>query len=867
MPFQEILVGMECPHCNTPNPSDSKFCRECATPLPSSPQIPNSQIKTIFIPYTDFSADTLFAGRYRIIEKIGRGGMGIVYKAEDTKLKRTVALKFIPPELIHIPEIKERFLREAQAAAALDHTNICAVYEIDESEGRAFISMPFIEGMTLKEKISNGPLQLVEAMNIACQIADGLKAAHRKGIIHRDIKSANIMVDKEGLVKIMDFGLARLPGLAQVTQSGVVMGTVAYMSPEQTQGHTLDYRTDIWSLGIVIYEMLSGSLPFLADNHQTQIFQILNTDPRPILDLRDDLPPNLDHVIRRTLAKNPENRYQSAHELKTDLQKLHREKVSQASEPEASRPDRVLSKRRFPKRSFFFSAAALVMILIIFFGIKNIIRPPQSSPEPRRSIAVMYFENLSDDRNLDWMQKGIVELMNTDLSQSRELYVLDSQRLFDILKETGKTGFDQASATEVAEIANIKILILGNIIKAGEKIRLQARVVDRDSGNILLADYSEGESESDIFTMVSELTGKMRSFLEIKSAESRLDEDWLRDITTDSVEAFRYFVEGKEFLYQSRWQDAIQLFEKAVETDLDFGAAYVFLASSYWNFEDYQSMDSAFNNALRLRDRVSHKERLMIDIFGATKNNDHELEIVLAQEILQYDPQSNFWSYILGRGYYFNNQLDKAVETWGRIADRNWNWVWLYYYLGSAYSQLGRFDAATEVFLKGVEASPRSVFLYGEISVVLALKGDRENSDLYYNTFLTKAREVKDNPEETYEWVGNSYLSAELFDRALDCFKQGLIRTPRVTALYFGLGRASFALEDDEAAKASFEQVVNADPEAYRAFFHLGLIHEKLGDWQKAAEAFSKVVVLAEEGQEFEEARAHLQKLKKIGTI
>ena len=793
--------------------------------------------------------------------------MGIVYKAEDTKLKRTVALKFLPPELIHISGVKERFLREAQAAAALNHNNICTVYEIDESEDQTFISMAYIEGRTVKEKIAEGPLSLEEALDIICQIADGLEEAHQKGIIHRDIKSANIMLDRKGQAKIMDFGLARLPGVAQMTKEGVAIGTVAYMSPEQARGDPVNQRTDIWSLGVILYEILAGRLPFKAENDQTHIFQILNKEPEPLEALREDLPPDLGQVVKKAMAKKSEDRYQDAQELKTDLQKLWSGEKIKVSEFETFHQKKILLKRYLSKRTLFASAVVLAAMVLIFIGIKAIVRSPLSSPELKRSIAVMYFENLSSDRTLDWMQKGIVELMNTDLSQSKELSVLDSQRLFDILKDTGKEGFDQASALEVAEIANVKTLILGNILKAGEKIRLQARIVDRDTGNILMAEYSEGDNEGDMFTMVSELTGKMRSFLEIKSAEDRLDEEWLRNITTESVEAFRYFVEGKEFMYQSRWQDALQLFKKAVEADSDFGAAYVFLASTYWNLEDYESMDSAFKNALRLKDSVSHKERLMIDIFGATKTNDHEKEIVLAKEILQYDPQSNFWNYILGRGYYFSKQLDKAIETWEEIADKNWNWVWLYYYLGEAYRRFSRYDEAVEVFLKGIHASPGSVFLYGEISNALSLKGDSEDSDLYHKKFLYEAKENKDNPEETYERVGNGYLRSKLYDKALECFKEGLVQAPDVTALHYGLGRASFAMEDYEGALPSFKQVVKADPGAYRAHYYLGLIHEKLRNTQKAIDAFSKVIELAPEGQELEDARAHLQQLKKQSNL
>ena len=227
---------------------------------------------------------------YRVLEKLGEGGMGIVYKAEDTKLKRTVALKFLPAELTRDAEAKERFVREARAASALDHPNVCTVYEIDEAEGQTFISMACIEGQNLKDKIASGRLQLSEALYIAFQVALGLQAAHEKGIFHRDLKSGNVMITPKGQAKILDFGLAKSPDGATITRSGTTMGTPAYMSPEQARGEPVDHRTDIWSLGVVLYEMVAGEMPFKGGHEQAVIYSILNVDPEPITSLRADLP-------------------------------------------------------------------------------------------------------------------------------------------------------------------------------------------------------------------------------------------------------------------------------------------------------------------------------------------------------------------------------------------------------------------------------------------------------------------------------------------------------------------------------------------------------------------------------------------------
>jgi serine/threonine-protein kinase len=242
-------MSVKCPKCHTDNPDAQKFCGECATPLSEAGVAPT---KTLETPFKGIEEGARIAGKFKIIERIGQGGMGIVYKAQDTKLKRTVALKFLSPELTQNKEAKERFIQEAQAASALDHNNICTIYEIDESNGQMFIVMAFIKGKSLKEKISQGPLKLEEVLNIAPQIAEGLQEAHEKGIVHRDIKSANIMITEKGQVKIMDFGIAKQAGEAKITQTGARMGTLAYMSPEQARGDKVDHQTDIWALGVVI---------------------------------------------------------------------------------------------------------------------------------------------------------------------------------------------------------------------------------------------------------------------------------------------------------------------------------------------------------------------------------------------------------------------------------------------------------------------------------------------------------------------------------------------------------------------------------------------------------------------------------------
>jgi dienelactone hydrolase len=316
------MQGMECPKCQAEIGKDSKFCSECGSQVRAADEAPVSITKTLQTPSKGVRIGGTFAGRYRIVDELGRGGMGVVYKAEDLRLERHVALKFLPLELTQDEEAKDRFVLEARAAAAISHPNICTIHEIDEFDGQTFIAMEFVEGQSLRDRVKAEPIAVDETLDIAIQAAGGLEEAHKKGIIHRDIKSANIMVTPVGQAKIMDFGLAKVSGGALITREGVTMGTVAYMSPEQARGEKVDRRTDIWSLGIVLYEMLSGQLPFWGDKEASVLYSIEHKEHKPIRAFNPHVPSKFEAIINRCLQKKPEARYKSAGDIVSDLRKF-----------------------------------------------------------------------------------------------------------------------------------------------------------------------------------------------------------------------------------------------------------------------------------------------------------------------------------------------------------------------------------------------------------------------------------------------------------------------------------------------------------------------------------------------------------------
>ena len=379
---------MKCPKCQSDILDDSYFCSKCGISIRPSEELLVSQTKTILKPMEELLPGTILVGKYKIMEILGRGGMGIVYKAEDTKLKRNVALKFLPPELIQDEEARERFILEARAAAALSNPNICTIHEINEQDGKSFISMEYVEGQSLKDWIDRGSLKTEEVLNITIQVAEGLEEAHKKGIIHRDIKSANIMVTEKGQPKVMDFGLAKIKGGTLLTREGTTLGTVAYMSPEQAKGQEVDHRSDIWSLGVVMYEMLSGQLPFPGDREASILYSVVHEEPKPLKEMKKDLPPELQQIINRALKKNQESRYSSATEMLKDLRKYR--DVLRAEELGAFNLQTLLRRIRKPQIAIPAVAVVLVVTLIAiwFFNRQAKIRwaKEETLPEVERLI-------------------------------------------------------------------------------------------------------------------------------------------------------------------------------------------------------------------------------------------------------------------------------------------------------------------------------------------------------------------------------------------------------------------------------------------------------------------------------------------------
>jgi dienelactone hydrolase len=451
-----------CPKCHSENNDTSRFCGHCGTPLNLGEKAPASLTRTLATPLPVILKDALIAGKYRIAEEIGRGGMGVVYKAEDIKLQRTVALKFLPPHLADSAELKERFLVEARAAAALSHPNICVIHEIGESEERPYIAMEYVEGETLRDRIKKRPLKPEEALGIVSQVAAGLGEAHQKGIIHRDIKSANIMVTAKGQAKVMDFGLAKLRGGSSLTKSQTTLGTVAYMSPEQARGEEVDGRTDLWSLGVVLYEMLTGELPFRGDRDLSVIHSIIHEEPRPLRHRKPPVPEELQQVVSRALRKNRDSRYGSSGDMLKDLKPY--EAALQAESAGVFNLRSLIKKLRRPAVAIPTAFAILAIATGAFFFSKH-----QGKVRWARQVALPEIERMIEENDV-WRNMvppyRLAEKAEAIIPRDPKLAELISKcsLKIDIRTEPpGASVYTKAYATPDAEWTNLGVTPLEKV--------------------------------------------------------------------------------------------------------------------------------------------------------------------------------------------------------------------------------------------------------------------------------------------------------------------------------------------------------------------------------------------------------------------
>ncbi|MFN2176573.1 MAG: protein kinase domain-containing protein, partial [Anaerolineales bacterium] len=512
---------------------------------------------------------------YKILEKLGEGGMGEVYLAEDLKLERKVAIKFLPQHLTKDKENVERFEREAKAAAALNHPNIITIHDVIETNGpttadrQICIVMEYIDGQSLRTKIENGILDLDEILDIINQICDGLFEAHKADIVHRDIKPENILIDSSGRVKILDFGLAKLKGVSKLTKETSALGTIHYMSPEQVQGQEIDHRSDIWSLGVVLYEMLTVQLPFKGEYESAIIYSILNEEQEPIQNIPKDISSKLQQVVNKTLEKDPEKRYQHINNVLTDLKSIKKQSKSDRRSLQSSQKLRTSSTG---KKIIVFGS--IFMLFIILAVLSYIFIPSKPPYVQNRSIAVLPFKNLSDSKEDEYFSDGITEDILTQLSKISDLKVISSTTIMQY-KNTKK------SIREIGKELNVAVVLEGSVRHSGDRIRISSQLIDSKEDKHLWAETYDREMK-DVFAIQSDVAKHIAAAM--KTELSPAERERIERIYTKSTDAYRLYLKGR-FYWNKRTapdlQKAIDYFNQAIEKDSYYALAYQGLADSY----------------------------------------------------------------------------------------------------------------------------------------------------------------------------------------------------------------------------------------------------------------------------------------------
>jgi tetratricopeptide (TPR) repeat protein/predicted Ser/Thr protein kinase len=676
---------LQCPQCYTLNPDDSQFCSKCG-----------SSLSDVFETLTygasgqseaeaaaQFAPGQIFDRRYRIIEEIGRGGMGRVFKAEDTGLHITVALKIIRPNLSSNPRFVEQFKKEMLLARSISHENVIRIFDLGEAQATKYISMEFIKGQNLKEFLrTSGTLAVKTVVHMARQIAEALNVAHAKGIVHQDLKPSNIMVDQSGRVYVMDFGLAKAVHGVDAGKLGEGGGTPQYMSPEQASGERIEPASDIYSFGAVLYELATGKPVFEADTRAEYRKKHVKEKPASPSRANPYLPKPLEHIILKCLEKDPAARYQSMAEVLADLDKV------EGGPGESSILD-------WFRRRWAYAAGGVLLAGVAALVWFLFIKPPPGpgTAGKRLCVAIMYLKNNSGDKTLDSMGRMLSELLIADLLQSRYVSAATGDRIYEILKSLGLLGapaYSSEDLRKVAALAKADYLVQGNFTRVKDVYRIDAFLLRAPSLELVKAFREEG-NEAGIYAMVESLNQKVKENFDLpaEALAGDIHKD-LRKITTGSPEAFRYYIEGKSLFNEQKFEESVAALDKAVALDPEFAMAYAQLADDYMYLRDDERYSKNLGKARSLLNRVSDREYYMIQ--GAAASGLKEPAEIYKKLLTLYPDDAD------------------ALEA-----------------LGSAYRNMEDWDLAAEQFEK-IPAEDRDEPAYENLAMIYSARGEYEKA-------------------------------------------------------------------------------------------------------------------------------------------
>jgi serine/threonine protein kinase/Tfp pilus assembly protein PilF len=701
---------MKCSKCQHQNPEGTLYCAKCGAELQSSEEAPPSVTKTLQIPVKEFSPGSTFAGRYEIIELLGKGGMGKVYKVLDKQINEEMALKVLKPDIVEEEGTIERFRNELKIARKIAHRNICRMFDIDEDAGVPYITMEYVPGEDLKDIIrKKEALPEKEILTIAGQVCEGLVEAHDLGVVHRDLKPQNIMIDGQNRVKIMDFGIARSVEAPGMTQAGVIIGTPDYLSPEQAEGMEADERSDIYSFGVILYEMATGQVPFTGDTAISVVLKHKTQNPLHPRKLNPAISEDLSNVILRCMQKNRQSRYQNVRELLQAITSL--EKGISLDKPFLLKEGPFFALLKSRKFLIPISAVVFAFITIIFWHVFSGRQISSSLPD-KPSIAVISFENQTGDKSYDILQELIPNYLITKLEAAGNMQVTTWERLLDLMKQKGNRDvefIDRELGFELCRMDDIDAIVFGSVSKLGNMFTTDVKVWDVNTRQLVSSASAMGDGpESILITQIQELSLGILKGMGVPENQIGATSQKIAEVGTDSLEAYQYYLIGKDYFDKLYWSEAREFLEKAVETDPTFAYAYLLLGTSYRSLGEYKAELAAYKKAKEFSHKATERERFWIEgahlIYVEGAGND--LYIPLLKQFIEKFPKEKTAHWILGYNYSSEGMLDKALESYHKSLELDPEFGMTLNSIGLLYSRMGDYRKATDFLEKYAELYP-----------------------------------------------------------------------------------------------------------------------------------------------------------------